>query len=198
MARPSKKTQLLAGGTETVRRLGLTGASVRDITTGAGVPLGSFSNHFASKEAFGLEVLDGYFGDVLTIVATTLEDETRPPLERLRAYFDAVTARLENRGWRDGCLIGNTSLDSTEHSELLRNRIAEYFARWREPFARCLEDAVAAGDVRPTVPVLDLADFLLASWHGAILRMKVERDPEPLERFKAVVFTTVLAPRPDR
>ena len=37
----------------------------------------------------------------------------------------------------------------------------------------------------------DLAEFLLASWQGAILRMKVDRDPAPLERFKTIAFATV-------
>src|SRR5256885_2012204 len=37
----------------------------------------------------------------------------------------------------------------------------------------------------------ELAEFLLASWEGAILRMKVERSPAALERFKTIVFETV-------
>jgi hypothetical protein len=31
----------------------------------------------------------------------------------------------------------------------------------------------------------------LASWEGAILRMKVERSPAALERFKTIAFETV-------
>jgi TetR/AcrR family transcriptional regulator, transcriptional repressor for nem operon len=38
---------------------------------------------------------------------------------------------------------------------------------------------------------MDLAEFLLASWEGAILRMKVERGPAPLDRFKNIIFQTV-------
>jgi TetR/AcrR family transcriptional regulator, transcriptional repressor for nem operon len=38
---------------------------------------------------------------------------------------------------------------------------------------------------------MDLAEFLLASWEGAILRMKVERGPAALDRFKAIVFQTI-------
>jgi len=37
----------------------------------------------------------------------------------------------------------------------------------------------------------ELAEFLLASWEGAILRMKVEQGPAALERFKTIVFETV-------
>ena len=42
----------------------------------------------------------------------------------------------------------------------------------------------------------ELAEFLLASWQGAILRMKVERSPAPLERFKKIAFQTVFKEMP--
>jgi TetR/AcrR family transcriptional regulator, transcriptional repressor for nem operon len=194
MARASNKDQILRGGLEAVLSRGFNGAGVRDITASAGVPHGSFSNHFASKEAFGLEILDRYFADLGTVIDATLRDRELAPLDRLRAYFDAITSRLEARGWRDGCLIGNLSLESAEHSEPLRTRLAEIFGGWRQPFAECLDEAAAAGQITldGDLPALDLADFLLASWQGAILRMKVERSPEPLERFTRIVFSTVL------
>jgi hypothetical protein len=37
---------------------------------------------------------------------------------------------------------------------------------------------------------MDLAEFLLASWEGAILRMTVDRSPAALDRFKNTVFQT--------
>ena len=177
-----------------MRHRGLAGCSVRDITTAAEVPLGSFSNHFASKEAFAIAVIDRYFADVRDVIARTLDDATRPPLVRLRAYFDAITDRLAGRAWHDGCLIGNTSLDFTERSETIRRHLSQVFAEWHEPFARCLADAEADGDVLLTLPPIELADYLMASWQGAMLRMKVERSPAPLERFKTVVFDRILAP----
>ncbi len=192
MARASNKDQILREGLEVVRRRGFAAAGVREITRAAGVPQGSFTNHFASKEAFGLEIVDRYFADLSSVVEATLDDGRRPPLDRLRAYFDAVTERLEDRGWQHGCLIGNMSLEAAEHSEAIRARLAEIFSRWRRPFARCLEEAEAAGRIRLDVPAIDMADYLLASWQGAILRMKVERGPEPLERFQRVTFATVL------
>jgi TetR/AcrR family transcriptional regulator, transcriptional repressor for nem operon len=194
MARPSNKADILREGLEVVRRRGFTAAGVREITAAAGVPQGSFTNHFPSKEAFGLEIIDRYFGDVRAVVRSTLESEGEP-LDRLRAYFDAIADRLEARGWQDGCLIGNMSLEAAEHSEPIRARLAEIFAEWREPFARCIEEAAASGRITVGVSATDLADFLLASWQGAILRMKVERTPEPLDRFKEIAFTTVLQER---
>jgi TetR/AcrR family transcriptional regulator, transcriptional repressor for nem operon len=192
--RPSKKDQIIDGGMVAVRHNGLAGSSIRDITTAAAVPLGSFSNHFVSKEAFGVAVIDRYFADLRVVISDTLDDATRPPLVRLRAYFDAISERLAARRWHDGCLIGNTSLDSTERSEAIRAHLSEVFAEWHEPFARCLAAAEAAGDVVLPLPPTEFADFLMASWQGAILRMKVERSAAALERFKIVVFGRLLAP----
>src|SRR5690242_9670269 len=58
MPKPSHRETILTEGLRVVHERGFAGASVRDIIEAAGVPQGSFTNHFASKEAFCLEVLD--------------------------------------------------------------------------------------------------------------------------------------------
>jgi TetR/AcrR family transcriptional repressor of nem operon len=110
----------------------------------------------------------------------------------LRRYLDIITARLEADGFTRGCLIGDLSLEAASRSEALRERLVAIFAEWRGPFAASIAQAQAASDIDSSFAAEDIADFLLASWEGAILRMKVERDGEPLERFKRIVFATVL------
>jgi TetR/AcrR family transcriptional repressor of nem operon len=73
----------------------------------------------------------------------------------------------------------------------LRERLEAIFKEWRAPFAACIAEAQAAGEIDSKFDPVDLAEFLLASWEGAILRMKVERTPVALERFKTIVFETV-------
>jgi TetR/AcrR family transcriptional repressor of nem operon len=46
--------------------------------------------------------------------------------------------------------------------------------------------AQSAGEVRDDIDADELADILLAGWHGAMLRMKVERAAGPIERFKRI------------
>jgi TetR/AcrR family transcriptional repressor of nem operon len=90
-----------------------------------------------------------------------------------------------------GCLIGDFSLQVSSHSKLLRNRLDSIFREWRTLFASCIAAAQSAGEVDSRFDATELAEFLLASWEGAILRMKVERSPAALERFKTIVFATV-------
>ena len=76
-------------------------------------------------------------------------------------------------------------------AQRVRAVLAEIFAEWRSPFAACIAEGQTTGEIAATFAPEDLADFLLSSWEGAILRMKVERNAEPLERFKRIVFATV-------
>jgi TetR/AcrR family transcriptional regulator, transcriptional repressor for nem operon len=191
MTKPSLRNQILDAGLKVMFRKGYIGAGVRDIVAEAQAPQGSFTNHFRSKEIFAREVLDRYFEHTRGLVAQALDDKSLSGRERLRRYLDIITARLAADGFIRGCLIGDFSLEAIPHSEMLRTRLVEIFAQWRAPFAACIAEAQAAGEIATTFTANDLAEFLLASWEGAILRMKVERSAAPLERFKAIAFDTV-------
>ena len=191
MARASLRDQILDAGLKVMFRKGYVGSGVRDIVAEASAPQGSFTNHFRSKERFAREVLDRYFEHTGTLVAQALDDRSRSPRERLRRYLDTITERLAADGFTRGCLIGDFSLEAAPVSAMVRERLAAIFAEWRRPFASCIAEAQAAGEIATVFDPDDLAEFLLASWEGAILRMKVDRTAEPLERFKRIAFATV-------
>ena len=191
MPRESHRDRILNAGLKVMFRQGYIGSGVRDIVAEAKAPQGSFTNHFRSKEAFAREVLDRYFDHVKGLVAQALGDTTLSPRARLASYLDIITQRLEADAFTRGCLIGDFSLEAAPQSEIIRERLAAIFAEWRAPFAACIGEAQAAGEIAKDFTPDDLAEFLLASWEGAILRMKVARDAEPLERFKRIAFATV-------
>lgn len=172
---------------------GYGGASVRDIVEAAGVPQGSFTNHFASKEAFCLEILDLYFKDARATIERTLRNDSLPPLKRLRAYVDAQIEYLNGIGLQNGCLVGNFSAEASEHSEMIRKRLVEIYEEVRQSVAYCLRAAVKLGEVPRKTECDEVAGFLVASLQGAILQSKTERSPVPLERFKRLIFSMLLA-----
>lgn len=191
MSKPSHRDALLAAGLKVMFSSGYEGASVRDICAAAGAPQGSFTNHFRSKEAFAQEVLDRYFDNVQGHIRKSLGDTSLSPRQRLQRYLDLITNVLAHDKWSRGCLIGDFSLETTSQSQLLRDRLEAIFQQWRIPFAACIAEAQAIGEIDSPFDPIDLAEFLLASWEGAILRMKVERGPAALERFKKIAFQTV-------
>ncbi|WP_413992602.1 TetR family transcriptional regulator C-terminal domain-containing protein [Labrys okinawensis] len=191
MAKASHRDSIIDAGIRVMFRKGYVGAGVRDIAAEASAPLGSYTNHFRSKEGFASLVLARYFENLKSVVSEALDDTSLTPRQRLRRYLDIITARLAQDHFTRGCLIGDFSLEAAPQSEMLRDQLVEIFAEWRAPFAACIGEAQAAGEIAKTFTPDDLAEFLLASWEGAILRMKVDRTAEPLERFKRIAFATV-------
>jgi TetR/AcrR family transcriptional repressor of nem operon len=194
MARPSLREKIVESGVRSVHERGFSGAGIREITRDAGVPQGCFTNHFRSKEAFGIAVLDRYHERTQAIMDETLRDLGRSPLERIRSYFAAISCWLEAANWHYGCLVGNMSLEVAEHSDVLRNHLAEVCGSLTRSFADAVRAGQEIGEIASDLDAEDIASFLLASWQGAMMRMKVDRSPEPLERFKRVLFATVLSP----
>ena len=190
--KPSLREHILNAGLKVMFRSGYNGATVRDICKAAGAPHGSFTNHFRSKEAFAQEVLDRYFANLQGSVRKALDDKSLTPRQRLKRYLDIISGVLADAKWNRGCLIGDFSLETPSQSKLLRQRLEAIFKEWRAPFASCIAEAQSIGEIDSKFDPMDLAEFLLASWEGAILRMKVERGPAALERFKKIVFQTVL------
>jgi TetR/AcrR family transcriptional regulator, transcriptional repressor for nem operon len=192
MPKPSNREKILTEGLRVVHARGYAGASVRDIVGAAGVPQGSFTNHFASKEAFGLEILDLYYARNSETSRETLRNDSLPPLQRLGAYLDAVKARITVNDMRNGCLFGNFMAEASEHSEVIRQRLVAIFAEVQENIAYCLRAAIAAGELPPNFNCEEIAGFIISSVQGAILLSKAQRSAEPLDRFKRVLFAMVL------
>jgi len=192
MPKPSHREKLLQVGMQVVHERGFRGASVRDIVQAAGVPQGSFTNHFASKEAFGLEVVELYAAQAEAAMRQTLRNEALPPLQRLRAFIERSRTGIAGDGPCNGCLLGNFSAEANDCGELLRGRVVAALAGMQDALAFCLRAAVAAGEIAPATDCDETAAFILASLQGATLLAKAQRSPQPLLRFEDVLFDRVL------
>jgi TetR/AcrR family transcriptional repressor of nem operon len=192
MARPSHRQKILTEGFNLVHERGYGETSIRDIVKAAGVPQGSFTNHFASKEQFGLEVLDLYFSKIQSVIDQTLRNEKLSPLKRLKAYFDIHIASIESLGSKRGCMFGNTSAVATDENDVLRVRVVEMLDDVTASIESCLKEAVKAGELPVGTKTKDLAGYITSSFQGAILMSKAYRSVAPIERFKRLLLATIV------
>jgi TetR/AcrR family transcriptional repressor of nem operon len=184
------RDHLLSTGLKVLHARGFHASGVQDITDAAEVPKGSFYTHFDSKERFGAEVLGRYWERRADRALAILSDETRTPLERLKAYFASKTQ--VSGPFDKGCMIGNFSAELAGDSRLVRDRLAGVFAAWTQMLATCIREAQGAGELRPTLDPDSIAAFLIDAFEGAVLRTKVDRDATALRRFQTVVFSVIL------
>ncbi|MGE4481492.1 TetR family transcriptional regulator C-terminal domain-containing protein [Acidocella sp.] len=192
MPRPSNREKILVEGLRVVHEKGFVGASVRDIAQAAQVPLGSFTNHFPSKEAFGLEILERYYEHNQEIISRTLHDHSMTVRQRISAYFDHLIEGLACHKMRGGCLVGNFCAEVADQSEVLRLRLAKIFWDIRAAFIEVLKEGVASGELRADMDCEATAGFIYASLQGAILIAKVVRTAGPIENCRNHVMRNVL------
>jgi TetR/AcrR family transcriptional repressor of nem operon len=190
--KPSSKDKLLAEGLKLMHRNGYAGTSARAVTGAAGVAHGSFTQQFASKQVFGLEVIELYTRYTNKLVADTLENEDLAPLARLRAYIAGHISMMKRDGNRSGCLYGNMCAESATAGEEIRKVISVRLAEREEAVANCLNAAVDAGELAKSFDVESTATFVIAALQGALLISRVRYSSGPLEALKTVLFDRVL------
>jgi len=192
MAKPSHRDVILSKGMEIMRRQGYNGTSVRDIVRAAGVPQGSFTNHFASKEAFALEALDLYHARSCKMMRETLGNEALSPLARIGAYIEVYRNLFRQHGCQAGCLCGNFASEASDQSEPLRKRTAEIFEDLQRRLVECLKAAVKAGEVPRPMKYDEVANLIMGGLQGALLLGKSGRSLQPLDQFERILFAQVL------
>jgi TetR/AcrR family transcriptional repressor of nem operon len=192
MARIDVREKLLEAGVLTFRRAGFHGCSVQDITEAAGVPKGSFYNHFESKEALGAAALEHYWqafaGEHLAILA----DPDRPPRERLRSYFEKWAAEMATAEFQCGCLIGNMAAELADQSALIAASLSGIFKGWTRQVSDCIRAGQAVGDIKSGADPDTLAAFVLNAWEGALQRARLEKADGPLRQFIDTLFSQLL------
>jgi TetR/AcrR family transcriptional repressor of nem operon len=165
---------------------------VQALLEATGTPKGSFYHHFKDKEDFALQVVDRYMHGVHEGLAGCLGDTRRPPLERVRLFFETTQEHYRTEGYM-GCLLGGLGQELSGVSEVFRRKIEECFSDIVEQLTACLEQARERGEIPPGAEPRHLASLLVDCWEGAALRSRLRREPAPLDAMLDFYFSAVAA-----
>ncbi len=183
---------ILTTGADLVHKQGFNNTGIQEILKAAGVPKGSFYFYFENKEDFGLNLIDHFLEQFAGMAGQTLQNESVSPLQRVRDFFSTTHGYFEEHGFTRGCPVGNLAQEMGDLSEAFRSKLSGSIDVMATALGQVLQEAVTAGEVRSDLQPQETAYFIVASWHGALLRMKVTKSREPLDVFERVVFTTIL------
>jgi TetR/AcrR family transcriptional repressor of nem operon len=181
------KERLLQEGLAMLLERGYNDLGIQAILARTGVPKGSFYHHFPSKEEMALEAVDLYVSLGHELLEVTLAPDGRPPLHRVRGFFERLCELYESQGYL-GCLLGALGQELSGVSEVFRKKIEECVASIAGRIAVCLEEGRQGGGLPTRVDSQHYADALVNAWEGAALRSRLLRSPAPLNAFLDFYF----------
>jgi TetR/AcrR family transcriptional repressor of nem operon len=175
----STKQRLLDAGLPMLLEHSYNDLGIQALLTATGIPKGSFYHHFRDKEDFALQVVDACIGQVHAGLDTCLQDEERPPLARVRRFFELTQQQYQEEGYM-GCLLGGLGQELSGVSETFRRKIEGCFSAIAERMAACLDEARQRSEIPTECDARGMADLLVDFWEGAALRSRLRRNPAPL------------------
>jgi TetR/AcrR family transcriptional regulator, transcriptional repressor for nem operon len=176
------KERLIRSGRQLMHERGYTAVGVAELCDKAGVNKGSFYHVFPSKQELALEVIDSFWADSATLLDEMVTGDG-PPLERLRAFFEATHAQhrkiSKECGHVAGCALGSLAQEMSSQDPVLRKKLGEVFERHVGKFERVIAEAVGRGDLT-RLDARRAARSLTALLQGTVLLAKTWDDPELL------------------
>lgn len=186
------KAELLKAGTDIMMVKGYSNTGIAEVLKSVGVPKGSFYYYFESKEDFALEIIADFDEHYREEVLCVLRDQSMSPLSRLKKYCKNSKEKLREKQCSRGCLIGNLCQEMSSQSDVLRERLYQVMAKWRDIFAACIEEGQIQGEIGKDFEASDLAEFFLSGWEGAVMRAKTTQNLKPVDTFQELMFDGIL------
>lgn len=182
------RDRLITVAMELFHARGYHAVGVQDLVAAAGIPKGSFYNHFASKQELALAALENYAAhSPVDLLSATPED----PIAGLRAHFNELQRRFEEVDLTHGCMMGNFANELADRDHAVRDLLAGLFAAWSQLIAANLRQAEAAG-ARLALPADRLAGLIISLWEGSLTRTRSDGNLEPLQQFHELVFDQLI------
>lgn len=182
---------LIRAGLEALTEKNFSAVGIDEILRSVQVPKGSFYHYFASKEAYGAELIERYAAYFARKLDRFLLDNTRTPLQRMADFMANAEAGMARYQYRRGCLVGNLGQEMGALPDSFRAQLAAVFVDWEARVAQCLREGQAQGEVAAGLDCDQLAAFFWIGWEGAVLRAKLNHDRAALHIFAAGFFAAV-------
>jgi TetR/AcrR family transcriptional regulator, lmrAB and yxaGH operons repressor len=189
MAKASdSKGKTLAAAAKLFRQQGYHGTALHDILATGGSPRGSLYFHFPKgKEEIGEAALTLGGEAVRQAIAHAAETSASAEIFLTRVAR-GMASDLEKSGYKEGCPIATTALETAAQSEVLGAATRNAFHKWELEIKRGLfRFGLSAGDAGL------VATMVLSQFEGALLLARTYRSLEPMHRAEQAVKLLVRA-----
>jgi TetR/AcrR family transcriptional repressor of nem operon len=201
MGRTSDARERILGAAHALIELhGYSALGVAEICKAAGVPKGSFYYFFSSKEQLALAVLDEHWSSQRGSWNQHLRSDD-PPLQRLRKLFEATEAGQragqQSCGTISGCLFGNLTLEMSNQTEAIRERLQQIFDAQVDMIDNVVSEARDRGEAA-VADTHEAARSVVAQLEGQVLFAKLYNSTRSFDGLWGNCLALLGATTPDR
>ncbi|MBE0451231.1 MAG: TetR family transcriptional regulator C-terminal domain-containing protein [Clostridia bacterium] len=181
------KVTILESSIHIMHSKGYNGTGVKELTDASNIPKGSFYNYFKSKEEYGVEALWYYYDQLSSSSLMILTDHSIEPNERIVRFYEDNVEHFKNNGFVKGCFIGNMTEEMCDTSSDIASAAEEIHKNISRKIELCLTEAKESNKREYLSDPDLLADFIVNSWQGALVRMKSEKSGKALDVFMKIL-----------
>lgn len=192
-APPRHRGAIVRAAATLFRRNGYAATGINEIAVVSGAPKGSLYHYFPNGKDQIAEAAVRFAGAGLVATMEKLEQEHKSASAMIQAYCRLLVGWMAKSGFRDGCPIATTLLESAPQSPDIANAGREAFAGWCAVIARALiRDGFGKTEARR------LSILTVASIEGALILARVERSSQPIDDVAKSLASALQVRKPAR
>src|SRR3954462_15430457 len=173
-APPRHRGAIVRAAATLFRRNGFAATGINEIAEVSGAPKGSLYHYFPDGKDQIAEAAIRFAGAGLVATLEKLEKEHDTAAAMIRAYCKLLGGWMAKSGFRDGCPISTTLLESAPQSERIALAGREAFAGWSAVIARALvRDGFSKAEAQR------LSTLAVSAIEGALILSRVEASGAP-------------------
>ena len=183
----NKRDHLIKTGQELIWSKGYDLCSIKDITTKAGLPKGSFYHYFDSKEKFALEAMEQFIES-----SNEMLPDHKNNLSTLEKMIDLRIDSILKIQFSKECYMSVMCHAYSEQEDAFRKKIVKSIEDSNESMLSLLTSLKEKKLMRAELSLAELMEFIDFSWRGARLKARITKSDQPLRIFKKYLFEFIL------
>lgn len=159
--RAAQRERILSAAERLLVTHGVERSRLRDVSEAAGVSIGTVQHYFDTRDRLIAELFDWSAQRRLSAWQEAAPSDGDPWSRLTSLLYASLPEPLlwRSRIWIEFCAMAR--------DDELRAKLARFYDAWRPPFRAVIEDGIAAGVFRPTLPVEDIVDLFIILVDGA-------------------------------
>lgn len=159
---------------------GYAGTSLNDMMAATGLTKGSIYGNFGNKDEVALAAFDHNIQRVFLLLKTRINKQ-ETIIEKLKVYTETYSNFFDIPFLSAGCPLLNTATEVDDTHPVLRDKVNEMIARWKNSLTNLLKKGIETKELKPDINIEEFVTVLVSLIEGGVMQAKVSGQITPLK-----------------